>query len=37
MDEPGTHELSIAISRDGQLIYLTPHSDESDIWLLDLP
>lgn len=34
---PETQIRSIAISRDGQLIYLTPHSNESDIWLLDLP
>ena len=34
---PEMQMRSIAISRDGQLIYLTPQSDESDIWLLDLP
>ena len=28
---------SIGISRDGQLLYFTVYSTESDIWLLDLP
>jgi len=27
----------IGISRDGQLIYYSDYTTESDIWLLDLP
>ena len=34
---PDTRLHSVGISRDGELIYFSVYSGESDIWLLDLP
>ena len=34
--EPMPHIRSVAVSRDGSLLYYTSSSSESDVWLLDL-
>ena len=34
--EPMPHIRSVAVSRDGSLLYYTVSSSESDVWLLDL-